>query len=60
VSDALVESGLLSRTEIDEALELYENPAFVDYSAGLVAAWGRRRTNQVRAASTNSANQISA
>jgi SAM-dependent methyltransferase len=42
MSDGLVESGLLSRAEIDEALELYENPAFVDYSAGAVAAWGRR------------------
>jgi SAM-dependent methyltransferase len=42
MADDLVGSGLLSRTEVDEALELYENPAFVDYSAGVVAAWGRR------------------
>jgi SAM-dependent methyltransferase len=42
MSDDLVESGLLSRAEIDEALELYDDPAFVDYSAGAVAAWGRR------------------
>ncbi|HEX7188400.1 MAG TPA: hypothetical protein VF423_09255 [Actinomycetes bacterium] len=42
MADDLVGSGLLSRTEVDEALELYENPAFVDYSAGVIAAWGRR------------------
>lgn len=42
MSDDLVGSGLLSRTEVDEALALYEDPTFVDYSAGVVAAWGRR------------------
>jgi SAM-dependent methyltransferase len=42
MSDDLVGSGLMSQQEVDEALELYENPAFVDYSAGAVAAWGRR------------------
>ena len=42
MSDDLVGSGLLSRAEIDEALALYDDPAFVDYSTGVVAAWGRR------------------
>lgn len=42
MSDDLTGSGLLTQTEVHEALELYENPAFVDYSAGAVAAWGRR------------------
>jgi SAM-dependent methyltransferase len=42
MGEDLVGSGLLSRQEVDEALALYEDPAFVDYSAGAVAAWGRR------------------
>jgi protein-L-isoaspartate O-methyltransferase len=42
LSDNLVHSGLLTREEVDEALRLYGDPEFVDYSAGVVAAWGRR------------------
>jgi hypothetical protein len=42
MSDDLTGSGLLTQTEVHEALGLYEDPAFVDYSAGAVAAWGRR------------------
>ena len=42
LSDDLVSSGLLARADIDAALELYDDPTFVDYSTAVIAAWGRR------------------
>ncbi|WP_216216077.1 class I SAM-dependent methyltransferase [Amycolatopsis aidingensis] len=37
-----VDTGLITRHELEEAYELYESPDFLDYSWLTIAAWGRR------------------
>jgi SAM-dependent methyltransferase len=43
-----IESGVITREELDEAYAVYESPSFVDYAWITVAAWGRRRNEPPR------------
>ncbi|GAB3496643.1 class I SAM-dependent methyltransferase [Amycolatopsis cihanbeyliensis] len=44
VESHALETGLITRHELDEAYVLYESPDFLDYSWLTIAAWGRRPT----------------
>jgi len=43
---ALLPSGLVSRSDLDEFADLLGDPSFVDHTLTLVAAWGRRPAEQ--------------
>jgi SAM-dependent methyltransferase len=42
IDEPAVESGVITRAELDEAYAMYDSPSFVDYTWLVVAAWGRR------------------
>jgi hypothetical protein len=41
---AVLANGLLTEAELQEAVELFDDPAFVDVACSQVVAWGRKPT----------------